>query len=368
MHLKSLSVVNFKNIREAAVEFSPRLNALIGNNGAGKTNILDALYALSFSKSCFNTSDLMNVTHEENWFMLQGKYQCDDKEETIVYGYQNGQKKQLKRNGKLYKRLADHIGLFPLVMVSPSDSNLVVGGSDERRKFMDGVISQYNSAYLEGLIRYNRVLLQRNNLLRQVAPGRKPDGEMLDFYNGELIRYGEEIHRLRNEFIRNLIPVFQQYYTFIAGGHEIVGLEYLSGLSTKPFDALLRDSIAADLSLQYTTEGIHKDDLTLTIGGYPLKKTGSQGQQKTYLVALKLAQFEFIRKLSGINPILLLDDIFDKLDKERVEQIVTLVSGDQFGQIFITDTNRDHLDSIIQGLTPDFRIFRVTQGIINLIR
>jgi len=176
MHLKSLSVVNFKNIREANVEFSPRLNALIGNNGAGKTNMLDALYALSFSKSFFSTSDLMNVTHNENWFMLQGKYQHEEQEETIVYGFQNGQKKQLKRNGKLYKRLADHIGLFPLVMVSPSDASLVLGGSEERRKFLDGVISQYNPAYLESLIRYNRILIQRNNLLKQMAPGRQSDG------------------------------------------------------------------------------------------------------------------------------------------------------------------------------------------------
>ena len=314
MHLKSLSVVNFKNIREANVEFSPRLNALIGNNGAGKTNMLDALYALSFSKSFFSTSDLMNVTHNENWFMLQGKYQHEEQEETIVYGFQNGQKKQLKRNGKLYKRLADHIGLFPLVMVSPSDASLVLGGSEERRKFLDGVISQYNPAYLESLIRYNRILIQRNNLLKQMAPGRQSDGEMLEVYNTELIRYGEEIYRLRNEFVKNLIPVFQQYYSKIAGCQEVVGLDYLSGLSATPFEILLRNSVAADRALQYTTEGIHKDDLILTIGGYPLKKTGSQGQQKTYLVSLKLAQFEFIRNLSGIKPILLLDDIFDKLD------------------------------------------------------
>lgn len=368
MHLKSLTVVNFKNIREAAVEFSPRLNTFIGNNGAGKTNVLDALYALSFSKSFFNTSDLMNVTHDENWFMLQGKYHRDEQEETVVYGYQNGQKKQLKRNGKLYKRLADHIGLFPLVMVSPSDSNLVLGGSEERRKFMDGVISQYNSAYLEGLIRYNRILIQRNNLLKQVGPGGRPDEEMMEVYNGELVRYGEEIHRHRSGFVKNLIPVFQQYYTFIAGGHEEVGLEYLSGLSSKPFEELLRESVSADNALQFTTEGVHKDDLTLTIEGYPLKKTGSQGQQKTYLVALKLAQYEFIRKLSGIKPILLLDDIFDKLDRERVEQIVTMVAGDQFGQIFITDTNRDHLASILREITPDYRIFRVTGGNMNLIQ
>ncbi len=367
MHLTSLSVVNFKNIREAVIDFSPRLNTFIGNNGAGKTNILDALYCLSFTKSFFNTSDQLNVTHNENWFMLQGKYTGEPGDDLVVYGYQNGQKKQLKRNGKLYKRMSDHIGHFPLVMVSPSDANLILGGSDERRKFIDGVISQYHAAYLDDLLRYNRVLLQRNNLLKQTA-GNRLDADILDVYDGELDHCGTNIHHHRKEFVKNLKPVFQEFYSRISGGNEEVGLHYQSDLNRQPLETLLKESLSDDRAAQFTTRGIHKDDLRLTLGGYPLKKTGSQGQQKTYLISLKLAQFEFILHQSGVKPILLLDDIFDKLDRNRVEEIVKMVAGDQFGQIFITDTNRDHLDAILHTITPDYRIFLVDNGKIELIR
>ncbi len=367
MHLTSLSVVNFKNIREAVIDFSPRLNTFIGNNGAGKTNVLDALYCLSFTKSFFNTSDQLNVTHHENWLMLQGKYSGETGDDHVVYGYQNGQKKLLKRNGKIYKRMSDHIGLFPLVMVSPSDSSLILGGSEERRKFTDGVISQYNTEYLHDLIRYNRVLLQRNNLLKQMA-GNRIDAEMLDVYDGELARCGTNINHHRRAFVKNLKPVFQHFYSRISGGSEEVGLHYISDLNRQPLDTLLNESLADDRAAQYTTRGIHKDDLGLSLGGYPLKKMGSQGQQKTYLISLKLAQFEFIHKMSGVKPILLLDDIFDKLDRNRVEEIVKMVAGDQFGQIFITDTNRDHLDAILQTITPDYRIFMVNEGNIEIIR
>jgi DNA replication and repair protein RecF len=367
MFLRSLSVVNFKNIREAKVEFSPRLNTFIGDNGAGKTNLLDALYSLSFSKSYFNASDQLNLMHNETFFMLQGKYERKGDEETVTYGYQNGQKKQIKRNGKLYNRMSEHIGLLPLVMVSPADASLILGGSDERRKFMDGVISQYNAAYLEDLLRYNRILLQRNNLLKQYAF----DGgfrDMLEIYDGELVEAGQRIHIQRTNFIERLIPVFQKYYDSISGGIEEVGLHYVSDLDDKPFELLLSQSVANDKAAQYTTSGIHKDDLVLNLGGYPLKKQGSQGQQKSFLIALKLAQFEFICTVSGINPILLLDDIFDKLDKKRVEQIVTIVSGEKFGQIFITDTNRDHLDAILHTITPEYRIYLVENGSLNTIR
>ncbi len=368
MYLRTLSVVNFKNIREAVIDFSPKLNAFIGDNGAGKTNLLDALYSLSFSKSFFNSADQMNVMHHEDYFMLQGKYLCSDLDETIVYGYQNGQKKQLKRNGKLYRKMSDHIGLLPLVMVSPSDSLLIMGGSEERRKFADGVISQFNPGYLDDLLRYNRVLLQRNYLLRQSALNDHFDAEMVSLYDEELSGCGNRIFHHRREFVRDLIPVFQHYYSFISGENEQVGLNYQSGLNECSFDRLLKDSLKNDKLLQYTTAGIHKDDLQFTLDGFPLKKLGSQGQQKTYLVALKLAQFEFIRNVSGQKPILLLDDIFDKLDKNRVEKIVKMVSSDQFGQIFITDTNREHLDAILRTVTDDYRIFWVSRGNVELIR
>jgi DNA replication and repair protein RecF len=368
MYLRTLSVVNFKNIREALIECSPKLNAFIGDNGAGKTNLLDALYSLSFSKSFFTAVDQLNILHGETYFMLQGKYNRNDEDDTIVYGFQSGLKKQLKRNGKLYKRLSDHIGYYPLVMISPSDSQLITGGSEERRKFMDGVISQFRMEYLHDLLRYNRVLVQRNNLLKQASAAGFPDEDMIPVYDEELISCGERIYEARKVFVGELIPVFQRYYSFISGDNEKVGLSYQSDLSGASFSDLLSESRNKDLAAQFTTTGIHKDDLQLLLEGYPLKKLGSQGQQKSYLVALKMAQFEFIRMMSGLKPILLMDDIFDKLDKNRVEKIVRMVSEDQFGQIFITDTNREHLDAILRNIAQDYRIFLVKRGRVTDIR
>lgn len=362
MHLKNLTVANFKNISETVISFSPRLNCFIGDNGAGKTNILDALYYLSFTKSFFNIVDQLNVNHNENWFLLKGLYERSEAEEHIICSFQEGQKKQVKRNNKAYRRLADHIGLLPLVMVSPNDSVLILGGSDERRKFIDSVISQFDTAYLEDLIRYNRTLLQRNNMLKQSAQGIHIDMDMLDVYDEQLVESGCRIFDRRKSFINDLNPVFQKYYTSISQGAESVGLIYQSDLIERQFEISLKDSFSRDKIAQFTTVGIHKDDLNLTLVGYPIKKLGSQGQQKTYLVALKLAQFEFIRQVAGIKPILLLDDIFDKLDKNRVEQIVKMVAGEQFGQIFITDTNREHLDTILQSATSSYHLYKVING------
>lgn len=367
MHLKSLTVANFKNISETVINFSPRLNCFIGDNGAGKTNILDALYYLSFTKSFFNVVDQLNVKHNESWFLLKGFYERSETEEQIICSFQEGQKKQIKRNNKVYRRMADHIGLLPLVMVSPNDSVLILGGSDERRKFMDSVISQFDSSYLEDLIRYNQILLQRNNMLKQLAQGIHIDPDILEVYDEQLVESGERIFDRRKCFINDLNPVFQKYYTAISKGAESVGLIYQSDLADKQFGGALKDAFSRDRNAQYTTTGIHKDDLILTIGDYPIKKLGSQGQQKTYLVALKLAQFEFIRQVAGVKPILLLDDIFDKLDKHRVEQIVKMVAGEQFGQIFITDTNREHLDTILISVTSDYHIYKVSNGEINIM-
>lgn len=368
MHLKNLTVANFKNIREIVINFSSRLNCFIGDNGAGKTNILDALYYLSFTKSFFNIVDQLNVNHSENWFLLKGLYERLEEEEQIICSFQEGQKKQVKRNNKVYRRMADHIGLLPLVMVSPSDSVLILGGSDERRKFMDSVISQFDAAYLENLIRYNRILLQRNNILKQLAQGIQIDLDMLEVYDEQLVESGEKIFDRRRSFINDLNPVFQKYYTAISQGAEVVGLIYQSVLVEREFEIALKDSLSRDKVVQYTTVGIHKDDLSLTLGDYPIKKLGSQGQQKTYLVALKLAQFEFISHVVGIKPILLLDDIFDKLDKHRVEQIVKMVAGEQFGQIFITDTNREHLDTILKSVTSDYHLYKVINGEIQILK
>lgn len=366
MHLKKLSISNFKNIIGSDVDFSQRLNCFIGENGAGKTNLLDALYYLSFTKSFFNLSDHMNINHDANWFMVKGDYSRSDEILQVVCSCQLNQKKQVKLNGKVYRRLADHIGLLPLVMVSPGDSALIMGGSDERRKFMDGVISQFDAAYLEDLLRYNRVLLQRNNLLKQMGHSFQSDPEMIAIYDIQLIETGERIFSRRKKFVNELNPVFQEFYSAISQGAEKTSLFYQSDLEGKPFPETLREALPRDRSAQYTTTGIHKDDLQLSLGNFPIRKIGSQGQQKTYLVALKLAQFEYIRQVAGLKPILLLDDIFDKLDKKRVEQIVKMVAGEQFGQIFITDTNREHLDTILLSVPSDYRIFKVTDGQISV--
>ena len=362
MFIQELSLVNFKNFEHSEFKFTDGLNCFIGNNGAGKTNLMDAIYYLSFCKSFLNSVDAQNIRFDQDFFMIQGKYSRLDSEETIYCGLKRTQKKIFKRNQKDYRKLSEHIGLIPLIIVTPLDTNLISGGSDERRRFVDTVISQYNAVYLENLIRYNRALLQRNNLLKQFAGRNTFQSETIEIWDDQLVKYGQQIHAERMIFIDKLQPVFQQYYQLISGGKELVGLKLQSELLTNDFDQLLKSSIGRDRMLQYTTTGIHKDDFEFELAGYPIKKFGSQGQKKTYLVALKLAQFDFMKEISGLTPILLLDDIFDKLDKNRVEQIVKLVADDHFGQIFITDTNREHLDVMISRLDTESRIFTINDG------
>lgn len=362
MYIQDLSLVNFKNFEHAEFKFSEGLNCFIGNNGAGKTNLIDAIYYLSFCKSFLNSIDGQNIRFEQEFFMVQGKYSRLDSEETIYCGLKRNQKKIFKRNQKEYKKLSEHIGLIPLIIVTPSDTNLISGGSEERRRFVDSVISQYDSVYLENLIRYNRALQQRNNLLKQFAGRNAFQSDSLEVWDEQLVRYGVQIHASRTSFVEKLQPVFQKYYELISGGKETVGLKLQSELYDADFDRLLKLSVNKDRMLQYTTSGIHKDDFDFTLSGYPIRKFGSQGQKKTYLVALKLAQFDFMKEISGLTPILLLDDIFDKLDKNRVEQIVKLVADDHFGQIFITDTNREHLDQMIAALETESSIFTISDG------
>jgi len=368
MFIRNLAVVNYKNLIQADLQFSSKLNCFIGNNGVGKTNLLDCLFYLSFCKSCFNLPDSQNIRHDEDFFVLQGKYDFGGEPEDIYIGFKSGHKKIFRRNKKEYERLSDHIGLLPLVMISPADSILIQGGSEERRRFMDSVISQYDRQYLDWLLKYNRALLQRNNLLKFFATNRQFDADSLDVWNEQLIVTGEKIFHKRVEFLDALLPVFQKYYDFICQGYEKVKLEYQSQLKDRDFRKLLEESVTKDRILQYTTFGIHKDDLDLKIDDYSIKKLGSQGQNKTYLISLKFAQFDFIRSVNKVKPILLLDDIFDKLDSARVEQIVKLVSDSNFGQIFITDTNREHLDGIIREVGgADFKIFLVSDGQISLM-
>lgn len=368
MYIQSLSLVNFKNFEEAELGFSSNLNCFIGNNGAGKTNLMDAIHYLSFCKSFANSIDGMNIRHEQDFMVIQGKYRRLEQDEAIYCGLKRGQKKHFKRNKKEYKKLSEHIGLLPLIIITPSDINLIMGGSDERRRFLDSLISQYDQVYLDNLIRYNRALLQRNKLLKHFASERTFNEESLEIWSDQMVHYGKLIHEKRVEYLQKLQPIFQHYYELISSGKEQIAMIHESRLYEKDFETLLKESVHKDRILQYTSVGIHKDDILFNLGEYPIKKIGSQGQKKTYLVALKLAQFDFIKDLAEMTPILLLDDIFDKLDKNRVEQIVKLVADDHFGQIFITDTNREHLDQMIKEIDADYRIFQVVDGTVNQVK
>ena len=364
MILKRISILNYKNLEQVELDFSSKMNCFIGQNGMGKTNLLDAVYYLSFCKSATNPIDSQNMMHNQDFFMLQGLYATDGGDIEEVYcGMKRRQKKQFKRNKKEYSRLSDHIGLVPLVMVSPSDSELISGGSEERRRFMDVVISQYDKEYLEALIRYNKALLQRNTLLKAEQ---EPDDELMNVWEEMMAATGAVVYRKRCAFIEEFIPTFQAFYSHISQDKEQVNLSYESHAMQGELQQLLKDNRQRDRIMGYSMKGIHKDDLVMQLGEYPIKKEGSQGQNKTYLIALKLAQFDFLRRTgSNTTPLLLLDDIFDKLDASRVEQIVKLVAGDRFGQIFITDTNRDHLDQILRKTEGDYKVFEVVDGVVK---
>ncbi len=364
MRLNRLSLLNFKNIEQAELEFSPKINCFIGNNGVGKTNLLDAIYYLSFCKSYFNTSDSHTLKHNEDMMLVKGVYQRLEKDELIYCGLRARQKKQFKRNDKEYTKLSDHIGLLPLVMVSPADTQLVTEGSEERRKYMNGVISQYDQQYLQTVIRYNRILAQRNALLKSVQ-GRAADPTLFEILDEQLSTFAAVIHQKRMQFIEDLLPVFNELYAFISGNQEVIDLMYKSDMENGQLAQQLRATYEKDLALGYTTKGIHKDDLIFKLNGFPIKREGSQGQRKTYLISLKLAQYAFIRKVNRFAPILLLDDVFDKLDASRVEQIVKLVSDEAYGQIFITDTNREHLSDILEKIEREYRIFNVVNGAVH---
>ena len=364
MILKRISILNYKNLEQVELDCSPKMNCFIGQNGMGKTNLLDAVYYLSFCKSATNPIDSQNMMHQQDFFVIQGFYETESGDTEEIYcGMKRRQKKQFKRNKKEYTRLSDHIGFIPLVMVSPSDSELISGGSEERRRFMDVVISQYDKEYLEALIRYNKALQQRNTLLKN-AQGF--DEELMEVWEEMMAASGEVVYRKRCAFIEEFIPIFQAFYSQISQNKEEVGLVYESHAQQGNLVQLLKESRQRDQIMGYSLKGIHKDDLLMQLGDYPIKKEGSQGQNKTYLIALKLAQFDFLRRTgSHTTPLLLLDDIFDKLDASRVEQIVKLVAGDKFGQIFITDTNRDHLDKIMQKIEGEYKVFSVEDGAIH---
>lgn len=366
MILENISIINYKNIKGVNLDLSPKINCLIGHNGVGKTNFLDAIYYLSFCRSANNPIDSQIIMHDENFFMLEGNYRTEQGDiENIYCGMKRGTKKHFKRNKKEYKRLSQHIGLVPLIYVSPSDSSLIEGGSEERRRLMDVVISQYDHSYIELLSNYNKALQQRNALLKMEE---EPDSSLLDIWEQEMARNGELLFQKRLAFVDELVPVFQQIYQQISGQREIVSLRYISHCQRGPLLDVIRRDRFKDRAVGYSLHGVHRDDLEMLIGDFLMKREGSQGQNKTFVLALKLAQFDFLRRTSSTTtPLLLLDDIFDKLDAQRVESIVQLVSGDNFGQIFITDTNRDHLDKILSKSDGEYKIFTVEGGDIELM-
>lgn len=359
MLLKSLVIDNFKNIHKARLEFSPKVNGLLGNNGMGKSNLLDAIYTLSFTKSFSGVADKLLVTRGEPFAMVKASYDRRGIEEDLTLGLSDGRRKTLKRKGKEYQKLSDHIGSFPLVLVSPADVDLVRESAEDRRRWMDMVIAQSDARYLDSLIRYGRGLEQRNRLLREGAV----DHSLYEAVEAMMEPVATYIYQARRDWVARLLPIFNRHYRRISGrDDEDAGLRYVSHLEQSSLGELLQGARRHDEIVRHTTVGPHRDDIELTLNGMEMRRTGSQGQCKTFVIALRLAQYEFLREAMGMKPLLLLDDIFDKLDAQRVERIMQLADDADFGQIFITDTNRSHLDKIMARTGGDYRLWEVADG------
>ncbi|MFD0752194.1 DNA replication/repair protein RecF [Mucilaginibacter calamicampi] len=362
MHLQQLSVINFKNYTEAGLLLSDGVNAFLGDNGAGKTNLLDAIHYLALCKSYFNPIDSQQIKQDADFFIITGTFSRNGQTEAIACSVKRNQKKQFKRNKKDYPRLADHIGLLPLVMVSPNDVSIIVEGSEERRKFIDNVISQTDNGYLDELIAYNKVLINRNALLKAAADTGRYDQSLLEIFDEQLTSSGKKIFEKRKAFMEAFTPVFNSHYRFLTGEAENVELIYESQLLQIDLETLLRKSAEKDKVLERTTCGVHKDDLLFYIHGMPIKKFGSQGQQKSFLIALKLAQYTLLQQAKGFKPLLLLDDVFDKLDDKRVEKLMQMVSNHDFGQVFITDTGYNRVKQIFEDMQVPVKLFKIAQG------
>jgi len=359
MILKSLSLINYKNFDSKSFDFDAKINCFVGPNGIGKTNVLDAIYHLSFGKSYFNPISSQNIKHNEEFFVVDGVYDRENREEKIIVSLKKGQKKIIKRNGKNYDKFSDHIGFLPLVIISPADRDLIIEGSETRRKFIDSVISQSDQNYLTDLINYQKLVAQRNALLKYFAVNNTFNKDSLDIYNEQLNSLGSVIFEKRASFLKTFIPIFKSRYKWISNNNETVNLVYKSDLFDGDLKTQLEANIKKDRALQYTSVGVHKDDLSFEIDEHPIKKFGSQGQQKSFLIALKLAQFDFIKTQSGVNPILVLDDIFDKLDDQRVSQIISLVDKENFGQIFISDTHPERTEYAVKQVHQSYKLFKL---------
>lgn len=359
MFLKRISLLNYKNFSESTFDLDAKINCFVGKNGIGKTNILDAIYHLANGKSYFNPLSIQNIKHDEEFFVIDGEFEKNERTEQILCSLKKGQKKILKRNGKVYEKFSDHIGFIPLVIISPADSDLIIEGSETRRKFIDSVISQLDATYLQKLIQYQKIISQRNALLKYFAFNHVFEKETLVIYDEQLNTLGHYIFEQRTSFLNDFVPIFNTYYKEISNAAEEVQLVYKSDLFEKDTKALLEENISKDRALHYTSVGVHKDDLSFEINNYPIKKFGSQGQQKSFLIALKLAQFDFVKKKNHEKPILLFDDIFDKLDVFRVSKIIEMVNNEEFGQLFISDTHADRTENIVKTMHQSYKIFNL---------
>ena len=359
MFVKNLKIINFKNHPEKSFDFSSEINCFVGNNGAGKTNILDALHYISMGKSFLGNSDFQNIKEDENFFSIESEIEGEEKNDIIKILLQKETKKIIKKNEKTYERMADHIGFLPSVMISPYDANLISDGGESRRKFLDTMISQTDSEYLFNLIQYQKTLQQRNALLKYFQKNRTFDIDSLEIYNEPITKFGTQIFKKRQLFVEAILPTIQHFYTIISKGNEKVTVIYESDLNEDNFENLLTKNLEKDRQLTYTSKGIHKDDLRFEMNGNLIKKFGSQGQQKSFLIALKLAQIKRIKEITNKNPILLLDDIFDKLDDTRVSQLIELVNKENFGQIFITDTHKDRTENVVKRIDEESKIFEI---------
>jgi DNA replication and repair protein RecF len=359
MIIQKLTLINFKNHSLKSFEFSSQINCFVGNNGAGKTNILDALHYLSVGKSFLGNSDYDSIKKDEDFFTIEAEIIGQEKTDVLKIILPKEAKKSIKKNDKSYERLSEHIGFLPIVMISPYDSNLISDSGESRRKFLDAMISQTNSGYLFNLIQYQKTLHQRNALLKDFAKNRYFDYENLEIYNDPLSKFGTEIFNKRKEFLVNLSPFVQDYYKIISGGKEEIKTIYQSDLEQNDFKILLAQNLEKDRILTYTSKGVHKDDLIFQMNDSLIKKVGSQGQQKSFLIALKLSQMNRIKKLTGKTPVLLLDDIFDKLDDLRVSQLINLVNQEHFGQIFITDTSKERTEFVVKKINEESKIFEL---------
>lgn len=366
MHLENISLNNFKNYESGRVEFSSEVNCFVGRNGSGKTNLLDAIYYLSFTKSAFTPQDNQCLRHEETYFSIKGQFELEEKERIVICGLQTGKKKLVKLDDKPYKRASEHLGKFPVVLIAPNDTDVIRGASEDRRKFFDSIISQTNQPYLQQLIKYNHTVKQRNSLLKQFQEREYFDMTLLKQYDEQLIHLGREIHAVRKAFIEEFQPLVASHYQNLSEKSEVVSLEYESHFAAN-IEQLFEDNLAKDRVLKRTSVGIHKDEYPFLMNERPIRKFGSQGQQKSYLIALKLANFDYLKKHLGLKPMLLLDDIFDKLDDFRITKLMDMVASDAFGQIFVTDARAERTIGIFEEMNHEVKIFEIENGQVSEI-